>query len=180
MLQSRYHKCRIIHCSVVTPDGRQTVAEERAGAPAAVYPKETPGLQQTPGAATFAAQVGGAGSHGHTLLSESGHTVGARAARLHHAARATYRTVSRWRPWVLLCPCLSVPGRDSAGTAVDAWGVKCGDGAFCGKSAQLPGWKTLCEVGDVAASHGRAYKRRCWPSSMRFRGLVGSARLDSP
>ena len=116
MLQSRYHKCRIIHCSVVTPDGRQTVAEERAGAPGAVRPKETPGSQQTPGAATFAAQVGGAGSRGHTLLSESGRTVGARAACLHHAARATYRTVSRWRRRMLLCPCLRVSGRDSADT----------------------------------------------------------------
>ena len=110
MLQSRYHKCRIIRCSVVTPDGRQTVAEERAGAPAAVCPKETPGSQQTPGAATFAAQVGGAGSRGHTLLSESGRTVGARAARLHHAACATYRTVSRWRPWGSCAHALVSPG----------------------------------------------------------------------
>lgn len=65
MLQSRYHKCWVIRCNVVTSDGRQTVAEERAGAPGAVCPKETPGLQQTPGAATSAAQVDGAGSRGH-------------------------------------------------------------------------------------------------------------------
>ena len=50
------------------------------------------------------------------LLSESGLTVGARAARLHHAARATYRTASRWRPWAPLCSGLSVSGRDSADT----------------------------------------------------------------
>lgn len=60
--------------------------------------------------------------------------------------------------------------------AVDAWGAKCGDCAFCEKSAQFPGWKTFREVGDVAASHGRAYKRRCWPASARPGSLVGSAR----
>ena len=44
------------------------------------------------------------------LLSESGRTVGARAARLHHAARATYRTVSRWRPWGSCAHALVSPG----------------------------------------------------------------------
>ena len=44
------------------------------------------------------------------LLSESGLTVGARAARLHHAARATYRTVSRWRPWGSCAHALVSPG----------------------------------------------------------------------
>ena len=88
-----------IRRKVVTPDGRQTVAEETAGAPAAAGSKETPGPQQTLGSvAIFAAQIGGeldsAGIYGYFLNLVSRSRCG-----LHifvHAACVTYYVFSLW------------------------------------------------------------------------------------